>query len=130
MSSWWHTLYGFHLFPLMYHPEDLDTDNILINWAGTMCQSVESLDSGKIGPFRSLFPVRYYINDFELAATFEPDSEPSSRSVTGLPTTGVRTGEYGRKPAPEMLSGAPYCPFRADIWQLGTMFKSSFGICV
>ena len=29
-----------------------------------------------------------------------------------------------------MLSGAPYCPFRADIWQLGTMFKSIFGVCV
>ena len=50
--------------------------------------------------------------------------------MTGLPTTGIRTGEYGRKPAPEMLSGAPYCPFRADIWQLGTMFKSIFGVCV
>jgi hypothetical protein len=81
-------------------------------------------------PFRSLFPVRYYLNDFEFAVTFEPDSEPSSRTVTGLPITGIRTGEYGRKPAPEMLSGAPYCPFRADIWQLGTMFKLTFGVCV
>jgi len=26
-----------------------------------------------------------------------------------------------------MLSGAPYCPLRADIWQ--TMFKSYFGVC-
>ena len=87
-------------------------------------------EGGKLGPFRSLFPIRYYINDFELAVTFDPDSEPSSRTVTGFPTTGVRTGEYGRRPAPEMLSGDPYCPFRADIWQLGTMFKSSFGVCV
>ena len=87
-------------------------------------------EGGKLGPFRSLFPIRYYINDFELAATFDPNSEPSSRTVTGFPTTGVRTGEYGRRPAPEMLSGDPYCPFRADIWQLGTMFKSSFGVCV
>jgi hypothetical protein len=88
----------------------------------------------RVGPFRSLFPVRYYLNDFEFAVTFEPDSEPSSRTVTGLPITGIRTGgEYGRKPAPEMLSGAPYCPFRADIWQLGTMFKLTFGppgVCV
>jgi serine/threonine protein kinase len=27
-----------------------------------------------------------------------------------------------------MLSGAKYCPFRADIWQLGMMFKSMFGV--
>ena len=77
-----------------------------------------------------MFPVRYYINDFELAVTFEPHSEPSSRTVTGLPITGIRTGKYGRKPAPEMLSENPYCPFRADIWQLGTMFKMLFGVCV
>ena len=83
-----------------------------------------------MGPFRSYFPVRYYINDFELAATFDPDSEPSSRVVTGLPTTGIRAGEYGREPAPEMLTGSPYCPFRADVWQLGTMFKWTFGVCV
>ena len=50
--------------------------------------------------------------------------------MTGLPIAGIRTGEYGRDPAPEMLSGAPYCPFRADIWQLGTMLKSTFGVCV
>jgi hypothetical protein len=82
-------------------------------------------------PFRSLFPIRYYLNDFEFAVIFEPDSEPSSRTVSGFPFTGIRTcGEYGRKPAPEMLSGAPYCPFRTDIWQLGTMFKLTFGVCV
>ena len=83
-----------------------------------------------MGPFRSLFPIRYYINDFELAVSFEPHSEPSSRTVTGLPIAGIRTGEYGRRPAPEMLSGSPYCPFRADIWQLGIMFNMRFGVCV
>jgi len=107
---------------------DIDSDNILINWAGRQYQSPECLADGRLlGPFRSLFPVRYYINDFELAVTFDPHSEPSSRTVTGLPTTGIRTGEYGRDPAPEMLSGVPYCPFRADIWQLGMLFKSTFG---
>jgi hypothetical protein len=49
--------------------------------------------------------------------------------VIGLPTSGIRTGEYARDIAPEMLSGFPYCPFRADIWQLGTMFKAYFGVC-
>ncbi|THH19667.1 hypothetical protein EW146_g1547 [Bondarzewia mesenterica] len=104
---------------------DIDDDNILINWVGGRSQSFD--DGRKLTPFRSYFPVRYLLNDFELAVTFDPDSEPSSRLVTGLPTTGIRTGKYGREAAPEMLSGAPYCPFRADIWQLGTMFKSYFG---
>ena len=98
---------------------------------GKIRQPLECRVAGNlIGPFRSLFPVRYYINDFEFAVTFDPDSEPSSRTVTGLPITGIRSGEYARKPAPEMLSGDPYCPFRADIFQLGTMFNSCFGVRV
>ena len=62
----------------------------------------------------------------------DPNSESSSRfrTVTGLPITGIRSGEYARKPALEMLSGDPYCPFRADIFQLGTMFNSCFGVRV
>ena len=111
--------------------QDIDSDNILINWVGGRYQPQEASKTGQLAPFRSLFPspIRYYINDFELAVTFDPETAPSSRVVTGLPTSGVRTGEYARDIAPEMLSGAPYCPFRADIWQLGTMFKSYFGVC-
>jgi len=101
---------------------DLDSDNILVNWTGGMCQPLD--EGAKLAPFRSYFPVRYYINDFELAATFDPSSDPSSRVVAGLPTAGIRTGEYGRNVAPEMLSEAAYCPFRVDIWQLGSLFKS------
>jgi hypothetical protein len=89
--------------------------------------------SGEIGdPFRELFPspVRYYINDFELSVTFGPLSPPSSRVIVGFPTKGVREGEYGREPAPEMRSGLSYCPFRADIWQLGYTFKWYFGVCI
>jgi hypothetical protein len=81
-------------------------------------------------PFRSYFPIRYFINDFELAVTFDLDSDPSSRVVTGLPTIGVRPGQYGRDVAPEMLLESPYGPFHADIWQLGIMFKSIFGVCM
>lgn len=77
-------------------------------------------------PFRSYFPVRYYLNDFDLSVCFKYDSEPSSRVVTGVPTTGKRSVAYGRDAAPEMLSDAPYCPFRADIWQLGDMFNQYF----
>ena len=105
-------------------------DNILINFAGGMSQPEETNWSAQDwAPFRSCFPIRYFINDFELAVTFDLDSDPSSRVVTGLPTAGVRPGEYGRDVAPEMLLESPYCPFRADIWQLGTMLRSIFGVC-
>jgi hypothetical protein len=80
-------------------------------------------------PFRSYFPIRYFINDFELSITFDLDSDPLSRVVTGLPTVGLCPGQYGRDVAPEMVLESPYCPFRADIRQLGTMFKSIFGVC-
>jgi hypothetical protein len=81
-----------------------------------------------LAPFRSYFPIRYYLNDFELAVTFDLDSDPSSRVVTGLPTAKLRPGQYGRDIAPEMQLESPYCPFRADIWQLGKLFKSIFGV--
>jgi hypothetical protein len=71
---------------------------------------VEAGKTGEVLPFRSYFPIRYYLNDFELAVTFDPSSAPSSRVVTGLPTTGIRSGEYGRDIVPEMLSGRPIVP--------------------
>ncbi|HEV7736986.1 MAG TPA: hypothetical protein VGO47_06385 [Chlamydiales bacterium] len=37
-------------------------------------------------PFRSYFPVRYYLNDFEFSVSFDPTSDPSARFVTGLPS--------------------------------------------
>lgn len=105
-------------------------ENILINFTGGMSQPEGTNWSKRDwAPFRTCFPIRYFINDFELAVTFDLDSDPSSRVVTGLPTDGVRPGQYGRDPAPEMLLEIPYCPFCADIWQLGAMFKSIFGVC-
>lgn len=76
-------------------------------------------------PFRSHFPVRYYLNDFELGFSFDENSDPSSRLITGLPlTVSGRAGPYGRPTAPEMLKpDVPYCPFRADVWQLGAVMK-------
>jgi serine/threonine protein kinase len=110
--------------------QDLDDDNILINWIGGRYRLPDAMAKKRIDPFRSLFPIRYYLNDFEFAVTFDPGSEPSSRLVTGIPSDGIRTGEYERDPVPEMLSEAPYCPFRADIWQLGNLFMSCFGVRV
>jgi hypothetical protein len=74
-------------------------------------------------PFRSYFPVRYYLNDFEFSVCFDPASDLSTRLVTGLPiSTMGDPSKYGREKAPEMLSDNPYCPFRTDVWQLGRMF--------
>ena|ERR1700720_816456 len=95
---------------------------------GGPCSTAEDSQIRATSPFRCYFPIRYYINDFEFAVTFDADSAPSSRVVTGLPITGIRSGKYGRDVVPEMLTGSPYCPFRADVWQLGTMFKSYFGV--
>jgi hypothetical protein len=72
-------------------------------------------------PFRSLFPIYYYINDFEFSAVFDPESKPESRLVTGLPFAGLRTGKYGRDPAPEILSEARIARF--------VLTSGSWGIC-
>ncbi|KAJ3710651.1 kinase-like domain-containing protein [Lentinula raphanica] len=42
---------------------------------------------------------RYYIIDFEMAVQFSPDSDPATR-----------------------MSDLPYCPFKADVWQVGKTF--------
>ena len=110
--------------------KDIDTDNILINFKGGASQGIVPRCRGVRGPptsFREYFPVRYYLNDFELAACFDYDSDPSTRVVSGLPTKGL-LGKYGRDVAPEMLSEEPYCPFRTDVWQLGRMFLRSFQV--
>jgi hypothetical protein len=59
---------------------------------------------------------------------FDVDSDLPARLVTGLPTTAVLDGEYGRDKAPEMTLNGPYCPFLTDIWQMGNMFKYYFGV--
>lgn len=84
-------------------------------------------------PFRSHFPIRYYLHDFEIGLVFDEGSDPSSRTTTGFPTTvSGRKGTYGRHPAPEMLKqGERYCPFRLDVWQAGMMMKEKcrFEVC-
>ncbi|PBK60620.1 hypothetical protein ARMSODRAFT_897708, partial [Armillaria solidipes] len=91
---------------------DLDSDNILFNFLGARTMPDGNTESDATGPFRSHFPIRYYINDFETA----------NRKITGLPNVRVgRIGQYGREYAPEMLAGDAYCPFKADVWYLGRM---------
>ncbi|KAF8514690.1 hypothetical protein BU17DRAFT_52359 [Hysterangium stoloniferum] len=103
---------------------DIDEDNILMN-----CFNGPRVCNGGL-PFRSQFPVRYYFNDFELAVCFDKDSSPSERVVTGIPIAPRPINQYGRTPAPEMLSGKPYCPFKCDVWQLGWLFCQTFSVRV
>jgi len=106
---------------------DLDDNNILLNCSGDLKRPLRDQDQNF--PFRSLFPARYYIIDFELCAVFDFDSDPATRLVQGIPTArrGGKLSNYGRHAAPEMLLDEPYCPFRADIWQLGTLCGELFG---
>jgi hypothetical protein len=69
------------------------------------------------------------LNDFEYAICFEENSDPSHRLVSGIPIHPLPIGKYGRVPAPEMLSGSPYCPFKCDVWQMGTLFRDTFNVC-
>ncbi|KAE9401103.1 hypothetical protein BT96DRAFT_856830 [Gymnopus androsaceus JB14] len=59
---------------------------------------------------------RYYIIDFEWAIRFLPDSDPATRTVVGPP---IPWDTYRRPAPPEMQSELPYCPFKADVWQVG-----------
>ncbi|KZW04408.1 hypothetical protein EXIGLDRAFT_828280 [Exidia glandulosa HHB12029] len=80
-----------------------------------------------VRPFRSLFPFRIYLIDFEWAICFDPESDPATRVVRGLPLPPDKKSlgaEYTRPIAPEMTSGLPYDPFLTDVWQLGTYFQS------
>ncbi len=101
--------------------QDLDSDNIPFSFLGGRTRPADT-DSEVIGPFRSHFPIRYYINDFELAVCFDRDPDPATRKITGLPNVRAgRSGEYAREYAPEMIVCDPYCPFKADVWYLGQM---------
>ena len=76
-----------------------------------------------------MLPFRYFLNDFETSVYFEPESDPATRRVSGLPLEDTgRAGEYNRDIAPEVNLPEPYCPFRCDVWQLGKVFKRSFAV--
>ncbi|KAF8520595.1 kinase-like domain-containing protein, partial [Hysterangium stoloniferum] len=100
---------------------DIGDDNILINFVNG-----RRVQKGITGPFRCHFPVRYYLNDFEFAVCFTQESSPSDRLVSGIPIHPRPIEHYGRIPAPEMLSGKPYCPFKCDVWQMGMLLCETF----
>jgi serine/threonine protein kinase len=62
---------------------------------------------------RSQRPVRYYYIDFGYARWFR-DGDGADRTVVGW---------RAREQTPEQVTGLPYDPFRADIFQLGAMIR-------
>ncbi|KAI5475910.1 hypothetical protein MNV49_000743 [Pseudohyphozyma bogoriensis] len=103
--------------------EDFASGEILTNFAAFSGWKTES-----IPPFRTILPIRYYLNDFELSVKFDPASDVASRLVTGIPI--VRYGgvlqQYGKDLAPEATKEERYCPFRADVYQLGHFLHHCF----
>ena len=62
---------------------------------------------------------RVYLIDLEYAHEFAEDIPEAERVLTGLPFVG-----YLPKVAPEVSSGEPYNPFKADVWQLANGFSN------
>ncbi|KAJ3972288.1 hypothetical protein EV361DRAFT_961947 [Lentinula raphanica] len=60
-----------------------------------------------------------FLHDHLVAHRFSPDSDPATRMVTGPP---LPWDIYRRPAPPEMKSDIPYCPFKADVWQVGKTF--------
>lgn len=77
-------------------------------------------------PFRSTFPFKVYIIDFENCVLFDEDSDPDTHVHSG-PPPGFQLKTYTRIKYPEIRSDAPYNPFLVDVWQLGTRFKCLLG---
>ncbi|KAH9480122.1 hypothetical protein JR316_0006719 [Psilocybe cubensis] len=89
---------------------DLFLNNIMVEWMPASLRE------------RRINRPRVYIIDFETAVDFSDDSAESERLCKEHPFAGiVDIDTYGRPVAPE-LSGEiqPYCPFKLDMWQLGS----------
>ena len=88
--------------------QDLHKGNFLVQW------HPESLATMQVPICRP----RVFLTDFEFAFEFPPDVPPSERVLVGLPAPGYRP-----RVAPEVTSGQPFDPFRADVWQLAHHFS-------
>ncbi|KIM79428.1 hypothetical protein PILCRDRAFT_10264 [Piloderma croceum F 1598] len=70
---------------------------------------------------------RVYLIDFEVAMEFPAECPPVERMSTGYPPGGSfpETEMYSRPLLPEISSSNNcYCPFKLDIWQLGSTFAN------
>ena len=66
---------------------------------------------------------RVFLTDFEMAHEFPPETPKEQHLLKGLPREG-----YRRPIPPEMASGTPYDPFKADVWQFAKSL-SDFKVC-
>jgi len=74
---------------------------------------------------------RVYLIDFEAAMEFPAECPPVERMSTGYPLGGSfpEPEMYSRPLPPEISSSNNcYCPFKLDIWQLGSSF-ANFKVC-
>ncbi|TFK89446.1 hypothetical protein K466DRAFT_597791 [Polyporus arcularius HHB13444] len=93
--------------------KDAFRDNFLVQF------QPESLAMNRIAVTRP----RVYLTDFETAVYFPPKVPWEKRVCVGLPSGGSFPAEkYGRVNPPELLSDAPYDPFKLDVWQLAISF--------
>lgn len=100
----------------MINKQDAFLDNFVVQW------HPESLLTMDISPSRP----RVYLIDFEVAVEFPDDWPLNQRVVTGIPLGGslIDSSNYTRPLPREVTSGKPYCPFKLDVWQLGTSLSN------
>ncbi|CAL1711543.1 unnamed protein product [Somion occarium] len=92
---------------------DMFRPNLLIQW------HPESLSTMVVPTSRP----RVYIIDFEFSVEFASDCPVEDRVSIGNPICKwYPSTEYRRPVPPEVVAGKPYCPFKLDVWQLGTTF--------
>ncbi|KDR67953.1 hypothetical protein GALMADRAFT_146693 [Galerina marginata CBS 339.88] len=145
-----HDKFTFGVFPLVGSYSTLPWFNYMEEALEFMCQILEgvaflhdhrvahrdlftsnfltSRRNGRVDPevvheANQLVRWRYYIIDFEWAVHFSPDSDPAECTVIGPPSP---WSLYARPSPPEMRSNLAYCPFKADVWQLGSTFLRCF----
>ena len=61
---------------------------------------------------------RVFLSDFEMAHEFPVEVLHEQRLLIGMPIP-----DYRRPVPPEIASGKPYDPFKADVWQLAESFS-------
>ncbi|KAG5641549.1 hypothetical protein DXG03_004795 [Asterophora parasitica] len=103
--SWPNNSVGDVVDMIMQMLEDAFRDNFVLEW------QPESLT--QLSPSRP----RVYLIDFETAIDFPPEHPEDKCVIAGYP---FPLENYKRAHAPEFASEKPYCPFKADVWQLGT----------
>jgi serine/threonine protein kinase len=96
--------------------QDIAENNIVVNGVGGRAPG------DVVAPYRSLFPWRCYLIDFEFAIQLPAGSTPEEIAVAAVPFD-----RYLRwLAAPEILGPTRYDPFSADVYQLGLILWETF----